>query len=199
MIGWTEKEIFTKEFLKLDYHHISGEIKKNGFFCFDKALNNSFLDSIENDVKKSGISLNTNGIAGVYYSPGKQFFLTHMLAVSKSFFDFVTLLLLRQFIDRPMHFFGKFGLFFTLFGLIINIILTYEWIYFWFCPSCFPNEEFTIIRPLFFLGILLIVIGVQFFSIGFIKLSKTLGSYWPSPCNITTKSKLFFKFKFKRF
>ena len=27
MIGWTEKEIFTKEFLKLDYHHISGEIK----------------------------------------------------------------------------------------------------------------------------------------------------------------------------
>ena len=29
-------------------------------------------------------------------------------------------------------------------------------------------------------------------SIGLIKLSKTLGSYWPSPCNITTKSKLFF-------
>ena len=36
MIGWTEKEIFTKEFLKLDYHHILHEIKKNGFFCFDK-------------------------------------------------------------------------------------------------------------------------------------------------------------------
>ena len=90
MIGWTEKEIFTKEFLKLDYHHISHEIKKNGFFCFDKALNNSFLDSIEKDVKKSGISLNTNGIAGVYYSPGKQFFLTHMLAVSKSFFNYCT-------------------------------------------------------------------------------------------------------------
>ena len=52
MIGWTEKEIFTKEFLKLDYHHILHEVKKMVFFCFDKALNNSFLDSIENDVKK---------------------------------------------------------------------------------------------------------------------------------------------------
>ena len=36
MIGWTEKEIFTKEFLKLDYHHISHEVKKMVFFVLIK-------------------------------------------------------------------------------------------------------------------------------------------------------------------
>ena len=36
MIGWSQKEIFTKDFLKLDYHHISDEIKKNGFFVLIK-------------------------------------------------------------------------------------------------------------------------------------------------------------------
>ena len=33
MIGWTQKEIFTKDFLKLDYHHISDEIKSDTMHC----------------------------------------------------------------------------------------------------------------------------------------------------------------------
>ena len=63
-----------------------------------------------------------------------------------------------------MHFFGKFGILFSVSGLIINLYLTYQWINY----QIFPDGEFTVMRPLFFLGILLIVIGVQFFSIGFI-------------------------------
>ena len=81
-------QIFNSKFLDLDFRTISEEIKKNGFFCCEKALSDEILNNISNDVKKSGLGLNTNNIAGVYFSHGDQFFLTHMLAVSKSFFVF---------------------------------------------------------------------------------------------------------------
>ena len=83
-------QIFNSKFLDLDFRTISEEIKKNGFFCCEKALSDEILNNISNDVKKSGLGLNTNNIAGVYFSHGDQFFLTHMLAVSKSFFDYCT-------------------------------------------------------------------------------------------------------------
>ena len=83
-------KIFTEEFLNLDSKFISEEIIKNGFFSFDRALTNIFLEKILGDVQDSGLALNKNKIAGVYWKNGKQFFLTHMLAVSKTFFDYCT-------------------------------------------------------------------------------------------------------------
>ena len=83
-------KIFTKEFLDFDLNSISNEVKKNGFFSFEKALSEDFLNNIINDVKRSGLNLNTNNVGGVYYTHGNQFFLTHMLAVSESFFDYCT-------------------------------------------------------------------------------------------------------------
>ena len=80
------------------------------------------------------------------------------------FYDFLTVIFLDKYLNRPMHFFGKFGILFSISGLIINLYLTFQWLNYQF----FPDGEFTVMRPLFFLGILLIVIGVQFFSIGFI-------------------------------
>ena len=80
------------------------------------------------------------------------------------FYDFLTVVFLDKYLNKPMHFFGKFGILFCSAGLIINLCLTYQWISHWINPS----ESFTIMRPLFFLGILLIVTGVQFFSIGFV-------------------------------
>ena len=85
-----KENIFTKEFLDLGYKTISNEINKNGFFSFEKALSDEFLQNIIYDVEKCGLSLNTNNIGGVYFNHGAQFFLTHMLAVSKSFFDYCT-------------------------------------------------------------------------------------------------------------
>ncbi|MDC0472370.1 phytanoyl-CoA dioxygenase family protein [Pelagibacteraceae bacterium] len=85
-----EKNIFTKEFQDVNYQTISDEIKNNGFFSFENAMTEEFMDNITNDVKKTGLSLNTNNVGGVYYTHGNQFFLTHMLAVSKSFFNCCT-------------------------------------------------------------------------------------------------------------
>ena len=83
------------------------------------------------------------------------------------FYDFLTIIFLEKYLNRPMHFFGKFGLIFCGAGFIINLYLAIQWVCFRIYPSDF-NGDYTIIRPLFFLGILLIVIGIQFFSTGFI-------------------------------
>ena len=85
------------------------------------------------------------------------------------FYDFLTVVFLDKYLNRPMHFFGKFGILFTSAGFLINILLAFQWMKYWFpFDSSQVDGEFTIMRPLFFLGILFIVVGVQFFSIGFI-------------------------------
>jgi len=79
--------------------------------------------------------------------------------LSKSFFDFVTLLLIRRFIDRPMHLFGIIGTVFSLIGAVILAYLAYIKL---FEGALIGN------RPILMLGVLLMVIGVQLFSSGFL-------------------------------
>ncbi|HRZ30064.1 MAG TPA: glycosyltransferase family 2 protein [Candidatus Paceibacterota bacterium] len=78
---------------------------------------------------------------------------------SKSFFDFVTLLLIRRFMDRPMHFFGVIGTIFSLFGFLVLAYLSFIKI---FSGIMIGN------RPVLMLGVLLVVIGIQLFSSGFL-------------------------------
>jgi glycosyltransferase involved in cell wall biosynthesis len=75
------------------------------------------------------------------------------------FLDLVTLLFINRYIQRPMHFFGLFGVLFLFVGVVINIYLAYLKI---FLGEPLAN------RPLLFLGLLLVMVGVQFFSIGFL-------------------------------
>ena len=75
------------------------------------------------------------------------------------FLDLVTLLFVHRYMQRPMHFFGSIGVLLTVAGMIINFYIAALKI-FWGQPI---GD-----RPLLFLGILLVVIGVQFFSIGFL-------------------------------
>ena len=77
----------------------------------------------------------------------------------KSFFDFVTLLLMRRFIDKPMHFFGIIGTLLTILGGTILTYLTFI--------KLFQHDEIGG-RPLLTLGVLLFVIGIQLFSSGFL-------------------------------
>jgi len=73
------------------------------------------------------------------------------------FFDLLTLLFVRRFFDRPMHFFGLWGVGAGFVGGLILIYLT--WIK-------FAAGETIGNRPLLFLGILLVVIGFQLLSLG---------------------------------
>ncbi len=75
------------------------------------------------------------------------------------FLDLLTLLFVSRYMQRPMHFFGSIGILFLLLGGGISAHLAYLKI---FLGEPLDN------RPLLFLGILLILVGVQFFSIGFL-------------------------------
>lgn len=77
----------------------------------------------------------------------------------KSFFDFVTLLLIRRYIDRPMHFFGIVGSIFAVLGVTVLAYLTLVKI-FW--HEAIGN------RPLLLLGALMVIVGIQLFSSGFL-------------------------------
>jgi glycosyltransferase involved in cell wall biosynthesis len=75
----------------------------------------------------------------------------------KGFIDLVTVLFSTRYIKRPMHFFGFFGAFAFIIGLFVNGYLAYEWGF---------NHQALSNRPMLFLGMLLIIVGVQFFSFG---------------------------------
>lgn len=72
------------------------------------------------------------------------------------FFDLITVLFLTRFKTSPLHIFGIIGLLTFLFGFAIEAYLTVEW----FMGHGIGN------RPLFFLGILTIIVGVQFIGFG---------------------------------
>ena len=75
----------------------------------------------------------------------------------KGFVDLITVVFTTRYIQRPMHLFGFFGAFAFLAGIAINAYMTYE--------KLFLGKHLSE-RPLLFLGILLIIVGVQFFSVG---------------------------------
>ena len=82
--------VFTKKFLDIQSSEIAREVKDKGYFKAENALTPEFLSNIEKDVESSGLSLNNNYVSGVYFTHGNQFFLTHMLAASISFYNYCT-------------------------------------------------------------------------------------------------------------
>jgi len=73
------------------------------------------------------------------------------------FLDLITILFLLKFKKRPLHLFGIAGLLFFLGGIGISLYLTFERLF---------AQKYLSNRPLLFLGVLLIIIGIQFVSIG---------------------------------
>ena len=76
----------------------------------------------------------------------------------RGLFDFLTTIFLIRYSDRPMYFFGKIGLLCLIIGLSICSYLTVIW----FMGNPIGS------RPLLVLGVLLILLGMQFISTGFI-------------------------------
>jgi len=75
----------------------------------------------------------------------------------KGFVDLITVTFITRYIKRPMHLFGFFGAIAFLLGFVINGYLSYEWI--------FDHQPLSN-RPLLLLGMLLMIVGVQFFTTG---------------------------------
>lgn len=76
--------------------------------------------------------------------------------ILRGFFDLLSVSFLTKYSRKPMHLFGLLGLFFTLIGLVICGYLSVLW---------FGGEPIGS-RPLLLLGVLLILVGAQSFSIG---------------------------------
>ena len=76
--------------------------------------------------------------------------------------DLVTLLFLNKFGKRPMHLFGSLGLLMLTTGLLFAIFLGYD--------KLFVNPLGKLIteRPEFYISLVTMIIGSQFFSMGFI-------------------------------
>lgn len=76
----------------------------------------------------------------------------------RGFLDLITVVFVTRFGRRPMHFFGGFGTLSFLGGFAISLYLSVGW----FFGTPIGN------RPLFFLGIMLVILGVQLFLAGFL-------------------------------
>lgn len=77
----------------------------------------------------------------------------------KGFLDLITLVFNYKYFKRPLHFFGTIGFLFTIVGFIIDFVLSVEWA----LGKTSLSE-----RPLIFFGLGMIIVGVQFISIGLI-------------------------------
>jgi len=76
------------------------------------------------------------------------------------FFDLISILFLSKYTQSPLYFFGQIGLFTFLTGLGIDSYVLYL--------KYFLGEPFAKHMALLMLGVLIIVVGIQFFSIGLV-------------------------------
>jgi glycosyltransferase involved in cell wall biosynthesis len=75
----------------------------------------------------------------------------------RGFLDLLTILFTAKYIRRPLHLFGVWGMLSFLIGAAIDIYLSIEWM---LDLTSLSN------RPLFMVGFLFIIIGIQFVSLG---------------------------------
>lgn len=75
------------------------------------------------------------------------------------FLDLITLLFIHVYFQRPMHFFGSIGVGFITLGTGITSYLVFMRIFF---------EQYLSNRPLLLFGVAFILLGLQFFSVGFL-------------------------------
>ncbi len=75
----------------------------------------------------------------------------------RGFLDLITIIFTQKYIRRPLHLFGIWGIISFVVGAVIDIYLSIEW---------FLGRTAISNRPLFLVGFLFIIIGIQFISIG---------------------------------
>lgn len=107
--------------------------------------------------------------------------------IPKGFFDLFTVLFLTKYLKRPLHVFGTIGAAVASIGILIGLYLAVLWV----------MKGGVGFRPLLMLSVLMIILGIQFFSIGLLgelviglisRLERRITSQKASE-NTTTKSK----------
>ncbi len=79
---------------------------------------------------------------------------------SRGLLDLMSISFMSRFGKRPMHFFGSVGLLFTVLGTTLLTILTIQ--------KLIYKVIGIASRPMFFLGMLLVIVGIQLFITGFL-------------------------------
>ena len=80
------------------------------------------------------------------------------LRLFHGFFDLMTILFLNRYTQQPLHLFGIFGLIAFIFGLVSEFVVLYY--------KFRIGDPFSKHIALLIFGVMLMVIGIQFFSIG---------------------------------
>jgi len=93
--------------------------------------------------------------------------------------DLFSIMFVGKFGKRPMHFFGVIGIMISLIGTILMLYLSISKI-FW-------NVNGIADRPAFFLGMLLIIVGVQLFIAGFVAELVSRSAYGRNQYKIETE------------
>lgn len=172
--GWKQKrhdpfsKTFPSKFFNAVTRWISG-IRLNDFNCGLKAYRHEVVKSVEVygemhryiPLLAKWAGFTKIGEKVVEHRPRK-------FGVSKfgferfvnGFLDLLSITFVGRFAKRPMHFFGTWGTLFFFIGFVILAWLSYNKI---------VNEVYKIQeRPIFYLGILSIIIGTQLFVTGFL-------------------------------
>ena len=76
--------------------------------------------------------------------------------IPKGFFDLLTVLFLTKYLQRPLHVFGTIGAVVSCIGVLMGLYLAFLWV----------TKGGVGFRPLLILSVLMVILGVQFFSIG---------------------------------
>lgn len=75
------------------------------------------------------------------------------------FLDLLTVLVTAKYMKRPLHFFGSIGTLILFIGFLVDFYLAVHW---------FMGDKNLSNRPLLIFGVALIIVGVQFISLGLI-------------------------------
>ena len=75
------------------------------------------------------------------------------------FLDLLTVLVTAKYMKRPLHFFGSIGTLLLFVGFLVDLYLAIHW---------FMGDKNLSNRPLLIFGVALIIVGVQFISLGLI-------------------------------
>jgi hypothetical protein len=80
--------VFNPNFLSVDPDALAAALASDGVFSMENALTPEAIAAIAQDVDRNRAGFNLNQVTGVYYF--HQFYLCHMLAVSRTFTEMVT-------------------------------------------------------------------------------------------------------------